>query len=213
MTLVWESFLIECHFSRPIISTTTPRASTYLSTTPYPHLISTYASIAKQQQKLGETSGNDLSEEPTLESLKLDHEQRLSEEEEENDEEEEENARSLNNEPVESSSSNEHPFDRVEDNNEEEEHSSADVENSTSEIPSVERLKQISQEFEKSSENISKNTGENDLGRQSFLSLSDLIRNFHPNDKQIVPQIDSDYSNAKKASLVSAGGGGSDSTH
>jgi len=147
--------------------------------------------------------------------LKLDHEQRLSEEEEENDEEEEENARSLNNEPVESSSSNEHPFDRVEeDNAEEEEHSSADVENSTSEIPSVERLKQISQEFEKSSENISKNTGENDLGRQSFLSLSDLIRNFHPNDKQIVPQIDSDYSNAKKASLVSAGGGGgSDSTH
>lgn len=201
------------HFSRPIVSTTTPRASTYLSTTPYPHLISTYASIAKQQQKLGET--NDLSEEPTLESLKLDHEQRLSEEEEEtNDEEEEENARSLNSEPAEpSQTSNEHPFDRVEDENvEEEEHSSAEVENSTSEIPSVERLKQISQEFEKSSENISKNTGENDLGRQSFLSLSDLIRNFHPNDKQIVPQIDSDYSNAKKASLVS-GGGGSDSTH
>lgn len=208
---VWV-FLIAIHFSRPIISTTTPRASTYLSTTPYPHIISTYASIAKQQQKLGET--NDLSEEPTLESLKLDHEQRLSEEEEENDEEEEENARSLNNEPpAVESASNEHPFDQVEDENVEEvEHSSsAEVENSTSEIPSVERLKQISQEFEKSSENISKNTGENDLGRQSFLSLSDLIRNFHPNDKQIVPQIDSDYSNAKKASLVS--GGGSDSTH
>lgn len=148
-----------------------------------------------------------------MESLKLDHEQRLSEEEEENDEEEEENARSLTNEHPETSVSNEHPFDRVEDETAEEveaeEHSSAEIENSTSEIPSVERLKQISQEFEKSSENISKNTDQNDLGRQSFLSLSDLIRNFHPNDKQIVPQIDSDYSNAKKASLVS----GSESSH
>ncbi|XP_075166877.1 narrow isoform X2 [Haematobia irritans] len=75
---------------------------------------------------------------------------------------------------------------------------------SNPEIPSVEvRLKQISQEVEKraSEENrhIPSLTPDlDDIGHQSFLSLTDLIRTLRPNDKQIIPQIDSDYSNAMR---------------
>ncbi|XP_059226287.1 uncharacterized protein LOC106083446 isoform X2 [Stomoxys calcitrans] len=75
---------------------------------------------------------------------------------------------------------------------------------SNAEMPSVEvRLKQISQEVEKraSEENrhIPSLTPDlDDIGHQSFLSLTDLIRTLRPNDKQIIPQIDSDYSNAMR---------------
>ncbi|XP_037916768.1 histone H3.v1 isoform X2 [Hermetia illucens] len=73
--------------------------------------------------------------------------------------------------------------------------------------PSVEqRLKQISEQIEKlgSGEN-----NDGDLGHQSFLSLSDLIKTLRPNDKK-GPQIDSDYSNTmrvlgEKSSIVSSG--------
>lgn len=52
------------------------------------------------------------------------------------------------------------------------------------------RLKKISEEIEKYSNN------DNDPhGRQSFFSLSDLIKTLRPADKKVVPQIDSDYSN------------------
>lgn len=81
---------------------------------------------------------------------------------------------------------------------------------SVTETSSVEvRLKQISQEIEKMS-SINKSNGgrmgilnqhlsdTDDIGRQSFLSLTDLIRTLRPNDKQITPQIDSDYSNAMR---------------
>jgi len=37
-----------------------------------------------------------------------------------------------------------------------------------------------------------------DISHQSFLSLTDLIRTLRPVDKQIIPQIDSDYSNAMR---------------
>ncbi|XP_011188439.1 uncharacterized protein LOC105215943 isoform X2 [Zeugodacus cucurbitae] len=81
------------------------------------------------------------------------------------------------------------------------------------EVPTVEvRLKQISQEIEKmaaaSNENQRHNlpaagvlhheNNKNDVDRQSFLSLTDLIRTLRPNNKQIIPQIDSDYSNAMR---------------
>ncbi|XP_036231449.2 FK506-binding protein 5 isoform X1 [Bactrocera oleae] len=80
-------------------------------------------------------------------------------------------------------------------------------------VPTVEvRLKQISQEIEKmaaaSNENQRHNipaagvlhheNNNNDVDRQSFLSLTDLIRTLRPNNKQIIPQIDSDYSNAMR---------------
>ncbi|XP_073814102.1 narrow isoform X2 [Musca autumnalis] len=89
--------------------------------------------------------------------------------------------------------------------------------NSDNEMPGVEvRLKQISQEVEKraSEENrhIPSLTPDlDDIGHQSFLSLTDLIRTLRPNDKQIIPQIDSDYSNAmrvlgEKSVVVSSSG-------
>ncbi|XP_055386818.1 RNA polymerase-associated protein LEO1-like [Condylostylus longicornis] len=70
------------------------------------------------------------------------------------------------------------------------------VSSTDSELPSVEqRLKQISQEIEKLGSSEVNN--DSDLGRQSFLSLSDLLRTLRPNDKKI-PQIDSDYSNTMR---------------
>lgn len=80
---------------------------------------------------------------------------------------------------------------------------SYEIEN-TPELPAVEvRLKEISQEVEKrnNKENMhipSLTPDLDDIGRKSFLSLTDLIRTLHPNDKQIIPQIDSDYSNAMR---------------
>lgn len=60
------------------------------------------------------------------------------------------------------------------------------------ETTSVEqRLRKISEEIEK----YSSNDNTENHGRQSFFSLSDLIKTLHPSDKKIIPQIDSDYSN------------------
>ncbi|XP_065367134.1 myb-like protein X isoform X2 [Calliphora vicina] len=80
---------------------------------------------------------------------------------------------------------------------------SYEIEN-TPELPAVEvRLKEISQEVEKRNNDENRHIPSltpdlDDIGRQSFLSLTDLIRTLHPNDKQIIPQIDSDYSNAMR---------------
>jgi len=63
------------------------------------------------------------------------------------------------------------------------------------ETTSVEqRLKKISEEIEK----YSTGDNESDLGRQSFFSLSDLIKTLRPTDKKVIPQIDSDYSNTMR---------------
>lgn len=63
------------------------------------------------------------------------------------------------------------------------------------ETTSVEqRLRKISEEIEK----YSTNDNESDLGRQSFFSLSDLIKTLRPTDKKVIPQIDSDYSNTMR---------------
>lgn len=63
------------------------------------------------------------------------------------------------------------------------------------ETTSVEhRLKKISEEIEK----YSSSDAENDSGRQSFFSLSDLIKTLRPSDKKVIPQIDSDYSNTMR---------------
>lgn len=63
------------------------------------------------------------------------------------------------------------------------------------ETTSVEqRLRKISEEIEK----FSTGDNESDLGRQSFFSLSDLIKTLRPTDKKVIPQIDSDYSNTMR---------------
>lgn len=63
------------------------------------------------------------------------------------------------------------------------------------ETTSVEqRLRKISEEIEK----YSTSDNESDLGRQSFFSLSDLIKTLRPTDKKVIPQIDSDYSNTMR---------------
>lgn len=63
------------------------------------------------------------------------------------------------------------------------------------ETTSVEqRLRKISEEIEK----YSTGDNESDLGRQSFFSLSDLIKTLRPTDKKVIPQIDSDYSNTMR---------------
>lgn len=74
---------------------------------------------------------------------------------------------------------------------------------SVEETTSVEhRLRKISEEIEKYS-----NSDSEIQGRQSFFSLADLIKNLQPGqDKKIIPQIDSDYSNTmhlgEKGSIV-----------
>lgn len=63
------------------------------------------------------------------------------------------------------------------------------------ETTSVEqRLRKISEEIEK----FSTGDNESDLGRQSFFSISDLIKTLRPTDKKVIPQIDSDYSNTMR---------------
>ncbi|XP_030382549.1 uncharacterized protein LOC115630023 [Scaptodrosophila lebanonensis] len=72
---------------------------------------------------------------------------------------------------------------------------------SSTESPAIEvRLKQIAQDFEKmaSSHEVQRNGAKDEMTPQSSLSLSDLIRTLRPNEKQIIPQIDSDYSNAMR---------------
>ncbi|BFG03753.1 uncharacterized protein DMAD_02931 [Drosophila madeirensis] len=62
-----------------------------------------------------------------------------------------------------------------------------------------ERIKQIAQDFQKmaSSQEMQTPSNEENLPKQS-LSLNDLIRTLRPNEQQIIPQIDSDYSNAMR---------------
>lgn len=75
--------------------------------------------------------------------------------------------------------------------NEEHEGTSESFEETTS---VEQRLKKISEEIEK----YSTGDNESDLGRQSFFSLSDLIKTLRPTDKKVIPQIDSDYSNTMR---------------
>jgi hypothetical protein len=69
----------------------------------------------------------------------------------------------------------------------------ASVDGTSVEIPVEQKLKQISAEIEK----YSATDKDNETGRQSFMTLSDLLKNLRPNDK-ITPQIDSDYSNTMR---------------
>lgn len=76
-----------------------------------------------------------------------------------------------------------------------EEIASAPAEDDVEETTSVEqRLKKISEEIEK----YSSSETDADMGRQSFFSLSDLIKTLRPSDKKVIPQIDSDYSNTMR---------------
>lgn len=58
------------------------------------------------------------------------------------------------------------------------------------------RLNQITKEVGKIASEAAKPAAE--VGRQSFMSLTDLIRNLRPNDKGVAAQIDSDYSNTMR---------------
>lgn len=62
-------------------------------------------------------------------------------------------------------------------------------------IPVEQKLRQITEEIEKysNSDKVDENNS-----RQSFFSLSDLIKTLRPNDKKVAPQIDSDYSNTMR---------------
>ncbi|XP_022224672.2 uncharacterized protein LOC111075605 isoform X2 [Drosophila obscura] len=62
-----------------------------------------------------------------------------------------------------------------------------------------ERIKQIAQDFQKmaSSQEIQTPSRE-EMTPQQSLSLNDLIRTLRPNVQQIIPQIDSDYSNSMR---------------
>lgn len=71
----------------------------------------------------------------------------------------------------------------------------AEDDGAVEETTSVEqRLKKISEEIEK----YSSSETDADMGRQSFFSLSDLIKTLRPSDKKVIPQIDSDYSNTMR---------------
>lgn len=58
------------------------------------------------------------------------------------------------------------------------------------------RLNQITKEVGKIAAEAAQPAAE--VGRQSFMSLTDLIRNLRPNDKANTAQIDSDYSNTMR---------------
>lgn len=95
-------------------------------------------------------------------------------------------------EPVSQETDNEEPS--VEEHSEEietEEDTTSEQEEHTTSVE--QRLKQITAEIEK----FSNTDSESDIGRQSFFSLSDLIKTLRPNDKK-TPQIDSDYSNTMR---------------
>ena len=67
---------------------------------------------------------------------------------------------------------------------------------SSEDIPVEQKLKQITKEIEQ----LSGGAGDRELrldSRQSFLSLSDLIKNIRPAEK-VVPQIDSSYANTMR---------------
>ncbi|XP_017079420.1 uncharacterized protein LOC108113363 isoform X3 [Drosophila eugracilis] len=61
-----------------------------------------------------------------------------------------------------------------------------------------ERIKQIAQDFQKMASSQELQQPKEELTPQSSLSLNDLIRTLRPNEQQIIPQIDSDYSNAMR---------------
>lgn len=93
---------------------------------------------------------------------------------------------------------NEQATETLEEHHEEdeEEHEEAPEEEAheEEEIPVEQKLKQISEEIEKYSNNEQAETSDD---RQSFFSLSDLIKTLQPAVKK-APQIDSDYSNTMK---------------
>lgn len=82
-----------------------------------------------------------------------------------------------------------------------------DAENNSEKIEETtsvdQRLKKYLEEIEK----ISTNENADTYGRKSFFSITDFIK-LNPNDKKVIPQIDSDYSNTmhvlgETASIVS----------
>ena len=69
---------------------------------------------------------------------------------------------------------------------------------SEEEIPVEQKLRQITEEIEKYSNKVVDKVDLTEDDRQSFFSLSDLIKTLRPDDKEKAPQIDSDYSNTMR---------------
>lgn len=95
-------------------------------------------------------------------------------------------------EPISQETNDEEPsVEQHSDELETEEDTTSEQEEHTTSVE--QRLKQITAEIEK----FSNSDSESEIGRQSFFSLSDLIKTLKPNDKK-TPQIDSDYSNTMR---------------
>ncbi|XP_058446896.1 uncharacterized protein LOC131427580 isoform X1 [Malaya genurostris] len=181
---------------RPIITTSTTPATFYQSastvrvqTTPIPVIQSstTAASLPLEQTSplAALLSGNSINagseSEGSLES-RSDEEAILDDDEEHDDEEHEVDEE----DESEGRSQQEDESAGVEDHIQEEEETVA----AHHDIPVEQKLKQITREIEE----MSHSDRDVDNGRQSFLSLSDLIKNIRPAEK-VAPQIDSSYSN------------------
>ncbi|XP_058824161.1 uncharacterized protein LOC131684924 isoform X1 [Topomyia yanbarensis] len=180
---------------RPIITTSTTPAAFYQSastarvqTTPTPviHSSTTTATLPVEETSplAALLSGNSINSgsesEGSLES-RSDEEAVLDEEEEHDDEEHEVDE----DDESEGRSQQEDESVGVEEHPQEEEEVVAQHD-----IPVEQKLKQITREIEE----MSHSDRDVDNGRQSFLSLSDLIKNIRPAEK-VIPQIDSSYSN------------------
>lgn len=120
-------------------------------------------------------SDNSLESRSDEEAL-LDEEEEHEDEEHDGDDEDESEGRSQQDEELEAV----------------EEHQQEDVQ-AQHDIPVEQKLKQITREIEE----MSHSDRDVDNGRQSFLSLSDLIKNIRPAEK-VVPQIDSSYANTMR---------------
>ncbi|XP_055543842.1 uncharacterized protein LOC129729349 isoform X2 [Wyeomyia smithii] len=188
---------------RPIITSSTASTGVFHSastarvqTTPIPVIQSstTAASLPVEQTSplaallSGIALGTDSESEGSLES-RSDEEAILDEEEEHDDEEhdlEEEDDFEGRSQQDESDSAG------VEDqHHQQEQHQSEEQTTGQHDIPVEQKLKQITREIEEMSHASDRDV---DNGRQSFLSLSDLIKNIRPAEK-VIPQIDSSYSN------------------
>ncbi|XP_055640519.1 uncharacterized protein LOC129777937 isoform X2 [Toxorhynchites rutilus septentrionalis] len=161
----------------------TPVPVVHSSTTPTPHHFEQTSPLAAL------LSGNPLPAEPESEASQESHgsdEDALLDDEEEHDEEEHEI------EDEDESEGRAQQDDEPEIAEEPLQHEAAQV-LVHHDIPVEQKLKQITREIEE----MSHSDRDVDNGRQSFLSLSDLIKNIRPAEK-VVPQIDSSYSNTMR---------------
>ncbi len=167
-------------FSTRIISTTTPYPLEHKEASSLYHSLSSTSAPPVEEK---EETENHI-ESHVENSIDSNEEQVDASTEAVNYEDEEVNATEEEEHAANTETHNEEPTETLEDEHEEE----------VQEVPVEEKLKQISQEIEKYSNNDQSDAADD---RQSFFSLSDLIKTLQPAVKK-APQIDSDYSNTMK---------------